>query len=299
MLGPGGEALGAVDGVEGDRIKLARAGTADHQHHYVPLASVTRVDDAVHLSTIPAGITLLAGGAAGAAAGHGHAAGHHGPGETLLPPVTNRAVDGARPRKNYYLPWIIGIVGLILLYLLVRQLIEQRDDQPTPAPSEAAAVAAPDAAPAPALPVESVGLPNGQTVQLEPNSLNYSLQRYLASTEAAPRTFQFDKLNFDTGSATIRPVDQPNIDALAQILSAYPNARVQVTGYTDARGSDASNDQLGAQRAQAVVAALTAKGIDAGRVQTATGGESNPTETNANAQGQFENRRTELTVVAK
>lgn len=299
VVGPNGEALGTVDHVEGDRIKLTRSGTADHQHHYAPLTHVTRVDDAVHLSVIPAGLVGAAGAAAGAAGAH--AAGHHGPGETLLPPVKNRAVDGAKPRKNYYLPWIVGIIGLILLYLLVRQLIEQGDGNPEPAPSDAAAVTAP-AVPATggaALPVESIGLPNGQTVQLEPGSLNFTLQQYLASQEAAPRTFQFDKLNFDTGSAAIRPIDQPNIDALAQILSAYPNARVQITGYTDARGSEGANDQLGAQRAQAVVAALTAKGIDASRVQTATGGETNPTDTNASAEGQFENRRTELTVTAK
>ena len=149
------------------------------------------------------------------------------------------------------------------------------------------------------LPVEAVALPNGTSVNLEPKTLNYELQRYLASNEATPKTFQFDKLNFDTGSAAIRSEDQPNVDALAQILSAYPNAKVQIVGYTDARGTAPANDMLGQQRADAVVAALAAKGVDKGRMETKSGGASNPTGTNATAQGQAENRRTELVVTAK
>ena len=44
---------------------------------------------------------------------------------------------------------------------------------------------------------------------------------------------------------------------------------------------------------------LAAKGVDKGRMEAKSGGESNPTDTNATAQGQAENRRTELVVTAK
>ena len=89
------------------------------------------------------------------------------------------------------------------------------------------------------------------------------------------------------------------VTALGQILAAYPNAVVRVEGYADARGSDQSNAQLGAQRAEAVARALIAQGLAANRVTAATGGETNPVETNATAQGQAENRRTDLVVTAK
>ena len=86
---------------------------------------------------------------------------------------------------------------------------------------------------------------------------------------------------------------------MAQILTAYPKAKVQLNGYADATGSDPRNTQLGAQRAQAVSQALQAQGVTADRIKTATGGASNPVDTNATSQGRAENRRTELTVLAK
>jgi outer membrane protein OmpA-like peptidoglycan-associated protein len=284
VVGSDGAHVGTVDKVEGDRIKLAKSDSDDGRHHYVPLSAVTLVDTQVHLAMAAA--TALAS----AAADDGHA--------SPLPPIQNRAVEHATPRRNFYLPWIVGIIGVILLLLLLKSCFS-RDGEPvatTPPADNTAAAAPADGA---ALPVEAVALPNGRSVDLEPRTLNYELQRYLASAEPTPRTFRFDKLNFDTASAAIRPADQPNLDALAQILTAYPKAKVKVVGYTDARGSTPANADLGQQRATAVLDALVAKGVARDRIEAATGGEANPTGTNATASGQFENRRTELMVLAK
>jgi outer membrane protein OmpA-like peptidoglycan-associated protein len=48
-----------------------------------------------------------------------------------------------------------------------------------------------------------------------------------------------------------------------------------------------------------VARALIGQGVPAGRVTSATGGETNPVDTNATNQGQAENRRTDLVVTAK
>ena len=280
VFGSDGARVGRVDSVDGDRIKIARNDSPDGKHHYVPLSSVARVDAKVHLTTTAAA-ALLAAGAAGATA-----AAREGRGP--LPPIKNPAVDNTRARGNYYLPWVLLALALIAALLLIRGCMHHREATPVPV----AATTAP-------LPVEAVKLPDGKSIDLEPQTLNYELQRYLASSEATPKTFQFDKLNFDTASAEIRAEDQPNVDALAQILAAYPKAKVQIVGYTDARGTAPANDTLGQQRADAVVAALAAKGVDKGRLEAKSGGASNPTDTNATAQGQAENRRTELVVTAK
>ncbi len=276
-----GEALGVVDHVDDSGLKLARVGSADGQHHHVPLSAVARVDEHVHLNTTGAalGVPITRAPIAPAPAQH----------------------DTAAAKSRGILPWILLALALLAALLLFRSC---GDKETTPV---AVTTGTDNTAPGVSttsttvvdMPVEDVALPGGKTVKLAPNTLNYDLQRYLISNEAAPRTFTFEKLNFDTGSAAIRPEDQSTVDNLAQILTAYPKAAVTITGYTDARGTAPANTELGAQRAQAVAAALTAKGVDQGRIKTVTGGESNPADSNATANGQFENRRTELTVTAK
>lgn len=217
----------------------------------------------------------------------------------------DRNTEGAPPNhvhiekdnKTNWLAWILLALGILALLFALSRC--GRDDAPTaavapvPVDTNTAAPATPPVA------VEQVALPNGRTVDLEPASLNYELQRYLASDAPAPRTFTFDKLNFDTASATLRPDDQQTLNALGQIMTAYPNAKVRLIGYADARGTEPSNDQLGIQRAQAVAQALTGAGIAGNRVATASGGENDPVASNATPGGQFENRRTELEVTAK
>ena len=216
----------------------------------------------------------------------------------------DKRTDGAPPSHVHiedkksgiasWLPWLLLALGLLALILALSRC--NRDE---PAAVVAPAAVDPVAPAVVPVAVERVTLPGGAAVDLEPASLNYELQRYLASPAPAPRTFTFDKLNFDTSSSAIRAEDQPTLAALAQIMQAYPNARVRLVGYADARGTDPANAQLGAQRAQAVAAALTQAGVATGRVETASGGENNPVDSNATAEGQFENRRTELVVTAK
>jgi hypothetical protein len=40
-----GRHVGTVDSIDGDRIKLTRADSADGQHHFIDLADVDRIDD--------------------------------------------------------------------------------------------------------------------------------------------------------------------------------------------------------------------------------------------------------------
>lgn len=218
------------------------------------------------------------------------------------------SVQPAPGRKTR--PWWLWLIPLLvllgLLFLLLRSCDDDADDRIAPPQTTTTeqtttttpAIATP-ATGTPALPVERITLPGGQAVELEPNTLNYQLQQFLASNEPAPRRFTFDRLNFATGSADLPADAQTTVAALSQILAAYPNAAVRIEGYADARGSEGSNAQLGAGRAEAVAMALIKSGIPAGRVTAASGGETNPVDTNATAQGQAENRRTDLVVTAK
>ena len=148
--------------------------------------------------------------------------------------------------------------------------------------------------------------PGEQVVATTPNATEATtlagasgLGGYLAGSEAAPRTFQFEKLTFATAGSTLRPDDAQEVGTIATVLKQYGNTHVRIAGYADARGSDTANIALGKARAEAVKAALVSRGIDASRIETVSGGESDPVDTNATASGQAENRRTELVVTSR
>ena len=211
---------------------------------------------------------------------------------------TSKITPVAKKKGVAWLPWLIGaLILLALLLLLLRSCGHTATTAPTtittPVTNTTSSAATPPVA------IEQVKLPNGKTVGLEPNTLNYQLQQYLASSAPTPQTFTFDRLNFATDSASLPSDAQDTVNALAQILAAYPKAHVQLNGYADSTGSDPHNTQLGAARAQAVAQALTALGVSADRIKTATGGASNPVDTNATSRGRADNRRTELVVLAK
>ena len=214
---------------------------------------------------------------------------------------TSKVTPVAKKKGLGWLPWLIAaLVLLALLFLLLRSCGHTDQTTTTNTTSTTVTNTTSSAAPAtPAVAVEQVTLPNGKVVGLEPKTLNYDLQRYLASTAPTPQTFTFENLNFATDSATLPSDAQATVGSLAQILAAYPKAKVQLAGYADSTGTDPHNVQLGAARADAVAKALEAQGLGADRIKTATGGASKPVDTNATSQGRAENRRTELTVLAK
>lgn len=58
-------------------------------------------------------------------------------------------------------------------------------------------------------------------------------------------------ISFDTGRADIKPNLRPILDNFASGLSSQPNSEIRIIGHTDNTGSDAVNDPLSVQRAQA------------------------------------------------
>jgi outer membrane protein OmpA-like peptidoglycan-associated protein len=121
------------------------------------------------------------------------------------------------------------------------------------------------------------------------------------STDGGKDWFDFDNLNFDLGKSTITKASMVQIDNLAAILKAYPGLKIKVGGYTDKKGDDAGNMKLSQSRADAVFAALKAKGANTAQLTKAEGyGETLATvaET-ANDEARRADRRTAVKVVAK
>ncbi len=204
------------------------------------------------------------------------------------PPTHVHVEKKKQPGWFKALAWLALIAGILALLLGLSRC--NGNDQAAVAP-------APSATP---------GADNGAVVATTPNAGTATalagtsgLGAYMAGTEPTPRSFQFEKLNFNTAQTDIRPADQAEIGQIAGVLKQYANARVRIAGYADARGSSATNNALGKARADAVRAALVSQGIDAARIETVSGGEADPVASNDTASGQAENRRTELVVTSR
>jgi len=188
-----------------------------------------------------------------------------------------------------WLPWLLLALGILALLFALSRC--GRNDEVAVAP-----VAAPSPAATPPAEVVATTPNAGKSAALVGTS---GLGSYLAGAEPTPRTFTFEKLNFDTAKSDIRTADAAEVNEVAATLGKYPTARIRIAGYADNRGPAPANAALSKARAESVKSALVDKGVDAGRIETVSGGESDPVDTNATAGGRFENRRTELVVTAR
>ncbi|BCW87258.1 Peptidoglycan-associated lipoprotein [Alphaproteobacteria bacterium SO-S41] len=105
-----------------------------------------------------------------------------------------------------------------------------------------------------------------------------------------------DPVAFASSSAKLPDSAAALIGKLADIAGTCPEARLEITGHTDASGREPANLTLSEQRAEAVTAALTAKGVDAGRVSAKGFGAARPIAANDNDAGKARNRRIEVIV---
>lgn len=186
---------------------------------------------------------------------------------------------GKTEKKTNWLAWILLALGVLaLLFWLLRDR-----DEPT-------IVAAPQT---------TATLPVERPITTSAMAGTAGVSGFLAGTEPLPRTFVFEKLNFDTAGNTVRAEDQNEVAALVSTLREHPTSRIRIVGYADARGASDANTALGKSRAESVKSSLVAGGIAAARIETASGGETNPVDSNATAAGQAENRRTELVVLQR
>lgn len=145
-------------------------------------------------------------------------------------------------------------------------------------------------------------LPGGVELNIPERGIESNLIAFITdSSRPVDKTtwFNFDRLNFATGSASILPESEEQMNNIAAILKAYPNVNVKVGGYTDNTGDPAANRTLSRQRADAVRQALTAKGIDAKRMVAEGYGSDHPVGDNATEEGRAMNRRIALRVTKK
>jgi outer membrane protein OmpA-like peptidoglycan-associated protein len=104
------------------------------------------------------------------------------------------------------------------------------------------------------------------------------------------------KIEFQTDNAEINPSSHKLLDSLVAVAKECPEARIQIAGHTDNKGSAAYNQKLSERRAGSVVAYLKQKGIAAARLTAVGFGLTKPIADNNTPAGMQQNRRIEFNV---
>lgn len=145
-------------------------------------------------------------------------------------------------------------------------------------------------------------LPNGIELDIPELGIENKLVTFIedASKPVDKTTwFNFDRINFETGSANLDAESKVQIKNMAEILKAFPKVNLKVGGYTDNTGNDAANLKLSQDRANSVKAAIVAEGIEAKRLDAEGYGKEHPVASNDTEEGRAQNRRIAVRVTAK
>jgi len=205
-----------------------------------------------------------------------------------------------------------GLLTMFALFLLGLLLWFATRETNCAAPKEAAAPAEPAAKAAEVSAISTTGallgefykfkLPDGVEINIPRLGIENRLIGFIEDTSRpADKTtwFDFDRLTFDTGKATLQPSSQEQLQNVAAILTAFPQVKVKVGGYTDNVGNKAANQKLSGERATNVMNELVKLGIAPDRMKAEGYGEQYPVGDNATEEGRAKNRRISLRVMEK
>ena len=257
------------------------------------LGSMLRAEAPSLQSFLPSG--LLSGAASTVSATAGRAAS-----------AVQAGVGAATTRSSRWIVPLAIIGALLLAWLLIRSLNAPKEIAQSATNAGNAAVNAVNNAANSAWSslgeIIVVSLPDGSKLNAPTLGVENKLVSYLNDASAGvseDKWFDFDRLLFDTGSATLQPASQDQLADMAAILKAYPGVKIRIGGYTDNTGDPAANLKLSQDRADSVMAELVKLGIDPSRISAKGYGDANPIADNSTEEGRQKNRRISLRVTDK
>ncbi len=112
---------------------------------------------------------------------------------------------------------------------------------------------------------------------------------------------RLNDVNFETARAEILPESHHSLDVVGEVLSKWPQLKIEIGGYCDSRGSDAYNLALSKRRVAAVRTYLLQHfpKLEAAQLTGRGYGESNPLVPNTSPENMAQNRRVEFKVLNK
>jgi outer membrane protein OmpA-like peptidoglycan-associated protein len=105
-----------------------------------------------------------------------------------------------------------------------------------------------------------------------------------------------DSALFTQNSTDLDATARGVLDLGFALMTQNPAVTIDIHGYTDSDGDEATNLALSKARVDAMIQYLLSKGIDPARLTATAHGEADPVADNATAEGRAKNRRVEFTV---
>ena len=189
--------------------------------------------------------------------------------------------------------------------------IDPKDDSQfenlPPAPAVEAIPATPEAEPAPATIAESAPeAPETGSANLgnpiESSVIEAQPQSNVASTTPAGSFNDLLKIRvyyFGTNLSDITALSYGGLNAHAQYLKGNAQAKLQIGGHTDERGTREYNLALGERRANAVARYLVGLGVQPGQLSVVSYGKEKPAAEGSDEETWAKNRRVELDYTAQ
>ena len=177
------------------------------------------------------------------------------------------ASEGRAVESSVSYRWLWMLILLLAIILLLWYFMKGCNNQHTMAPVDSVQTShMEDSAISHVTPPVSresikVMLPDGVELDAYKGGIEDQLVSFLKdpSTQGGKdKWFDFDNLNFKTGSAELTEDSKVQVQNLVAILNAFPKLKIKIGGYTDARGDSSLNRKLSQERADAVHSALQA-----------------------------------------
>jgi outer membrane protein OmpA-like peptidoglycan-associated protein len=151
---------------------------------------------------------------------------------------------------------------------------------------------APAAAAAPPMPERA---PRFETAALPVGNISADVDCLTGVRGAAQQV----EVHFGHGRAGLDMTGKALIDRLIGALNICPEAKLSVSGHTDASGRARRNLALSKRRARGVASYMIQKGIDAGRLNAIGYGDKRPVAPNDTRANMARNRRIEVAITAR
>jgi K(+)-stimulated pyrophosphate-energized sodium pump len=151
--------------------------------------------------------------------------------------------------------------------------------------------------------IQEIQLTGGKTIKIGEGSQLYQLYNAVNQKDQAAldpnKWYTIENLYFQTGSSDLKTGSEVELLNLVEILTAYPDLKVKLGGYTDNTGNEESNQKLSSLRAQTAKLKLLELGVAGDRVEAEGYGSQHPVcEANDTDECKAKNRRIDVRVLA-